>query len=487
MSNNRVVEITDVPVGDLKAYKGNPRVGSIEAIAESLDENKQYKPIVVNKKDNSILAGNHTWMAAKHLGWETISVAYVDVDDNSAKKIVLADNRTNDLATYDTESLSTLLQGLDNPKGTGYNEQDVSLILDAVERSLTDTASALTSTQADLDVYVDGLSNPRLDAIDLDYAEPTEAGFGDDVQAILGEDTTKEEDDDDKDGFDDNEKLAEMQGLFEINVDRYWLPTNNRWDIPELRRDMILEKFPAPMDTWAGRDATPDDGKTWWLWNYGLARPIGMPYERAIMSFFTYDDKFMNFVTHTAYMMAKVINAGIKMAVVPDFSFYHDVPKFEHLEGMYNAQFIGRLFQEGGVKVIPRLQFDDETSMDIAMLGIPKGTPTLAICVQNFSPDESRPHMNTREKVETTIAKCIRIGLDAIQPESLLIYGGNPGHNLVKTRVKPEMPTTYLYNYAHKRRGVVFDQGGGKKGERSDKAVYDPLVPGTTYQFLEEE
>ena len=53
--------------------------------------------------------------------------------------------------------------------------------------------------------------------------------------------------------------------------------------------------------------------------------------------------------------------------------------------------------------------------------------------------------------------------------------------------IKPEMPTTYLYNYAHKRRGVVFDQGGGKKGERSDKAVYDPLVPGTTYQFLEEE
>ena len=52
MTNNRVIEIKDVKLDTLKAYKGNPRIGSIEAIAESLDENKQYKPIVVNKKDN---------------------------------------------------------------------------------------------------------------------------------------------------------------------------------------------------------------------------------------------------------------------------------------------------------------------------------------------------------------------------------------------------------------------------------------------------
>lgn len=484
MSNNRVVEIKDVPLSDLKAYKGNPRVGNIQAIAESLEVNKQYKPIVVNKKDNAILAGNHTWLAAKSLGWETISVAYVDVDDDSASKIVLADNRTNDLATYDTETLSSLLQSLDNPKGTGYNEQDVSLILDAVERSLTDTVSSLTSTNADLDVYVEGLSNPKLDSINLDYTEPEGAGFDSEISGLLAQET---EDNQTQDGFDDNDKLAEMQGIFEINVDRYWLPTNNRWDIPELRRDMILDKFPQPLDTWAGRDATPDDGVTNWLWNYGLARPIGMPYDRAIISFFTYDDKFMNFLDHTAYMMAKVINAGIKTAVVPDFSFYFDVPKVLHLQGVYNAQWLARLFQEAGVKVIPRLQFDDETSMDIAMLGIPKGTKTLAICVQNFDPDVNRPHMNTREKVEGVIAKCIQIGLDAIQPESLLIYGGNPGHNLVKTRVKPQMPTIYLDNYAAKRRGVVFDKGGGKKGERSESATYDPFIPGSTYEFLEDK
>jgi ParB-like chromosome segregation protein Spo0J len=73
-----------------------------------LEINKQYRPIVVQKSTNKILAGNHTWLAAQSLGWEEIAVVYVDVDDVAAKRIVLADNRTNDLADYDGQILAEL-------------------------------------------------------------------------------------------------------------------------------------------------------------------------------------------------------------------------------------------------------------------------------------------------------------------------------------------------------------------------------------------
>jgi len=473
MENNRVIEIADVKVTDLKAYKGNPRVGSIEAIAESLNENKQYKPIVVNKKDNAILAGNHTWMAAKSLGWETIQVAYVDVDDESASKIVLADNRTNDLASYDTSQLANLLKNVKNPVGTGYTTQDVSMIIDAVDRSLTQTFDSLTSSNTNLDTYIDGLSNPQQG----EYEIPDTLDGLTDINIGIAEE------DDDEDGFDDNVELDNKidQSVLMIDDEKLFLPTNNRWDIPELRRDMLLDKLPQPLDTWGGRDATPDDGITHWLWNYGLARPIGMPYERAILSFFTHDHKFFNFITHTGYMIQKVVSAGIKSAIVPDFSFYFTEPKAFHLQAVYNAQWLGRMFQEVGIKVIPRVQFADEQSMDIAMLGIPKNPPILAICIQNIDAEEGNPKRDTREKSIQVLANCTKIALDALQPEHLLIYGGNPGHNLVKERVKPDMPTTYLYNYAHKRRGVVYDKKEGKDGE-----MYDPLAPGSKPKHIED-
>lgn len=474
MSNNRVIEITDVELNKLKSYKGNPRIGSIEAIAESLEENKQYKPIVVNKKDNSILAGNHTWLAAKSLGWETIQVAFVDVDDESAAKIVLADNRTNDLATYDTSQLAEILKNVSSPVGTGYTEQDVSLIVDAVDRSLQQTFEGLTSSNTNLDTYVEGLSNPQ--SVDIDIPDTLDIG------GVAEETQNTSPEDEDIDGFDDNVDLDNSvdNSIMMIDEEKLFLPTNNRWDIPELRRDMLLEKLPQPLDTWGGRDATPDDGITHWLWNYGLARPIGMPYERAIMSFFTYDDKFFNFITHTGYMIQKVLTAGIKTAVVPDFSFYFTDPKAFHLQAVYNAQWLGRMFQETGIKVIPRVQFADEQSMDIAMLGIPKNPPILAICIQNIDAEEGNPKRDTREKSIQVLANCTKIALDALQPEHLLIYGGNPGHQLVKERVKPQMPTTYLQNFAAKRRGVVFDK------KASDGEMYDPLKPGSTPKHIED-
>ena len=99
------------------------------AIAESLRVNGQYRPIVI-AQDGTILAGNHTYMAAMEIGWDTIAAVRLDLHPESveARRIMLADNRTADLGNYDTGLLIDLLQGLDATDGligTGYTEDDL--------------------------------------------------------------------------------------------------------------------------------------------------------------------------------------------------------------------------------------------------------------------------------------------------------------------------------------------------------------------------
>lgn len=118
------VQAKVVPIDSLKPYPLNPRRGNIKAIQESLRVNGQYRPIVIQQSTNFILAGNHTWQAAKALGWTEIAVSVVECDEKSAKKILLADNRTSDLGLFDDSLVLELLEELDSWEGTGYNTED---------------------------------------------------------------------------------------------------------------------------------------------------------------------------------------------------------------------------------------------------------------------------------------------------------------------------------------------------------------------------
>jgi len=100
------------PISQFRVHPKNVRQGDIGAIAESLKAHGQYRPIVVQRSTNQILAGNHTFQAAKSLGWNEIAATYVDCDDDQAVRILLADNRTNDLASYDDSALIDLLKEL---------------------------------------------------------------------------------------------------------------------------------------------------------------------------------------------------------------------------------------------------------------------------------------------------------------------------------------------------------------------------------------
>lgn len=117
--------IETVEVDSLITHPHNARRGDINIIAESLTENQQYSPLVVQTSTRYVLSGNHTLLAAKQLGWDTIDVVLVDVDEERALKIMLSANRTSDIATYDDDALLVLLERLDGDfTGTGYHAED---------------------------------------------------------------------------------------------------------------------------------------------------------------------------------------------------------------------------------------------------------------------------------------------------------------------------------------------------------------------------
>ena len=111
----------------------NPRQGDVGAIHQSIAANGFYGHIVAQRSSGHILAGSHRWIAAKQAGAKRIPVTWVDVDDDHALRILLADNRTNDLASYDDTSLAQLLveiqEAVGDLAGTGYDGDDLDELL----------------------------------------------------------------------------------------------------------------------------------------------------------------------------------------------------------------------------------------------------------------------------------------------------------------------------------------------------------------------
>ena len=124
-----------VPIETLHQFEGNPNVGDVALIRRSLRRFGQYKPITVNigtltGRPNEILAGNHTWQAARQEGWPDIARTLIDVDQQEATGIVAADNRIAELAKRDPEMLAEMLGGLDDLEATGYTEEDLAKLLE---------------------------------------------------------------------------------------------------------------------------------------------------------------------------------------------------------------------------------------------------------------------------------------------------------------------------------------------------------------------
>lgn len=117
----------------IRHHPENQRQGDVGAVWESIHENGFYGALIVQQSTGHILVGNHRYRAALEEGATHVPVIYLDVDDDRARRILLVDNRTNDLASYDEEGLAEMLKSIIDEtghlQGTGYSGDDLDELL----------------------------------------------------------------------------------------------------------------------------------------------------------------------------------------------------------------------------------------------------------------------------------------------------------------------------------------------------------------------
>lgn len=119
--------IVMVDVDDLIPTPGNPRRSKIEAIRESIRANGYFVPIIAQTSTKRIIAGHGRREAAVAEGIRKVPVVWLDVSDETAHRMLLVENASNDAATYDDAELLSMLQALAETEGgligTGFDDR----------------------------------------------------------------------------------------------------------------------------------------------------------------------------------------------------------------------------------------------------------------------------------------------------------------------------------------------------------------------------
>lgn len=400
----------DVPLRRLSYYYKNPRRGNVEKVAESLKSNGQFKPIVVNRgtktgRENEILAGNHTTKAAKSLGWTKINVNWVDVDEEHARRIVLADNGSTDDATYDEQILAELIEQqkdeVGDLVGTTYNDDVLAKLM--------------------VEINTDPLAS--IDSID--------------------------------------DAPGDLEGVEDLS--RYvFFDSSKPYDIPELLIEMIPEKLPEKLDIWAGHeidgDRAKDEGQ-WWLsqWHAGNR---GIPFERSILSLYTEDFHFEGLFYDPAMNTKKIINCGITTCVMPNYSVNQDYPTYTWIWAAARSAYVGRYWQEAGLMVIPDIQYGgSDDALNLCLHCIPDEAPVVATQVQTLRGDPDR--------IRTT-ARLLKQAEDRIGFKQILVYGHTDADRVMQY-AKLEADVVRVENRTTRRRQILDEGTTLKAQVRSKK------------------
>jgi len=124
-----------VPISILHHDPANLRTHStrnLEAIKASLARFGQQDPLIVGK-GNIVLAGNARLDAMRDMGLEEVSILRTDLEGADAVAFAIAHNRTAELASWDTEELAAILEGLssdfDIDAELGFSEGELDYLL----------------------------------------------------------------------------------------------------------------------------------------------------------------------------------------------------------------------------------------------------------------------------------------------------------------------------------------------------------------------
>ena len=124
-------KIVMVKVSEIKPYEKNPRINdnAVESVANSIKEFGFKVPIVLDK-DKVIINGHTRLKASILLGLNEVPcIIATDLTKKQVKALRIADNKTQELATWDNSLLGDELSNLSDFDFTDFGFNDIELMM----------------------------------------------------------------------------------------------------------------------------------------------------------------------------------------------------------------------------------------------------------------------------------------------------------------------------------------------------------------------
>ena len=128
-----------VDPGTLTPWEQNPRDNeqAIDKVAKSIERFGFASPIIARQADGRVIAGHTRLSAALRLGLADVPVRFLDLDDQMASALALADNRLGEIATWTDDTLAEVLTALEEDgvdlDGLGWTGEELDGLLQSIE------------------------------------------------------------------------------------------------------------------------------------------------------------------------------------------------------------------------------------------------------------------------------------------------------------------------------------------------------------------
>lgn len=137
-----------VPIDFVQQDPKNPKKHSAKDLEEKKLSLKTFgftRPILVNKSNNIIIAGNGIHKAAKELGYEKVPAIFIDnLSLESSKAMNIGDNRLSENSEYDIDLFTESIQEINMAfpdfewKAIGFESGEIELLLASFNNELQD-------------------------------------------------------------------------------------------------------------------------------------------------------------------------------------------------------------------------------------------------------------------------------------------------------------------------------------------------------------
>lgn len=123
--NQQIMKIEEVAISDINPSEYNPRAISGEALdglKKSISRFGITQPLVVNRRTGNLAGGHQRLRAAAEMGFKTVPVIYVDLDENDEKLLNVVLNNKH-IEGFFTEELQVVLEELKTAFGQELFEE----------------------------------------------------------------------------------------------------------------------------------------------------------------------------------------------------------------------------------------------------------------------------------------------------------------------------------------------------------------------------